>query len=801
MKAKTRSYRIRTASRRRRTAFRLAALLLSAALALPAAPAAASEAVGTELTRSSVRVAPGVTVTGQTLWGRDYDDFCRENYITYLPGGEARPVVAYGKYVASLQSMTGMARTLEAQGLRVVAGINGGFYDMKSGTPLGVIVSGGQLLSACPEYEYYVLGFREDGSAQMGQPAFYITAAWSTRERVETDGEGNETVIPAADYTVAVSGFNKIRNDGGYYLYSDANAATTRNNIAGVDVVLRPPEPTSGLPVNGSVECVVEGLRDSSADNSIPAGCFILSMNNNSPAEKLAALSGLQPGDRVVLTVSAPEQWQDITEAVSGLYELVADGQPGTGLPSDGRAPRTAVGQRPDGGLIFYTVDGRRSGHSMGATYAQVARRLIELGCVTAIALDGGGSTSLGYTDPAADTFEMVNRSSDAVARSVSSCLFLTVPAQSAAGELGSFRVEAQGGALLAGTSTALRVTALDTACRSMEWSGELTWTAEHGRVEPDGEGGWRYTAEETDENVFDTVTVSGDGAAGTVEIKVVGQLSAIAVRSGIAGTAVSGLELRPGYTVELTAVGLHYGLEVSAENGDYVWQVDASAGTMDEPGYFVTAPGPGTGTVTVTGGGQTVCVPVTVKGVTPFVDTDQYWGREYIDALYLRGLIGGSVGADGLVRFNPNGVIQRGELLTMAVRMTGVDANQYTRVELPFADAGEIPGWMRPYIQAAYGMGLLTGSEREGVLYADVGTAITREAAMTLIARALGQNLDADLSVFDDADTVSGWARPYVRTLVAMGIVGGSGGSLNPAGSLTRGEAVKLIYEAMERM
>lgn len=800
MKAHSRLNRIFTAPCRRSVS-RLAALLLAAALTLTlsAAPAAASEAVGTELTRQSVQVAPGVTVTSQVLWGRDYDDFCRENYITYVPDGTVRPVVAYGKYVSSLQSLTGMARTLEEQGQRVLAGINGGFYEMKNGMPLGVIISGGQLLST--SIDFYVLGFREDGSAQMGQPKFYINAAWSTRERVETDEEGNENVIPAADYTVAVSGFNKIRNDGGYYLYSDANAATTRNNIAGVDVVMRPLEPAAGLPVNGSMECIVERIRDSAEDNSIPAGCFILSMNNNSPAEKLAALAGLQEGDWVTLTASVEEEWQDITEAVSGLYELVAEGQPATGIPSDGRGPRTAVGQRADGGLIFYTVDGRRSGHSMGATYAQVARRLIELGCVTAVALDGGGSTSLGYTDPGADAFAMMNRSSDAAPRGVSNCLFLTVPAQSATGELGSFRVEAESGALLAGTSTALRVTAMDTACRAMEWDGELTWTAGHGRVEPDEDGGWRYTAEETDANVFDTVTVAGDGVTGTAEIKVVGELTSIALRNEAAGTVLSALELRPGYTVELTAVGLHYGLAVSAGNEDYVWQADGDAGTFDELGRFVTADAPGTGTITVTGGGQTVSVPVNVRGNTPFVDTDQYWGREYIDKLYLRGLIGGTVGEDGLVRFNPNGVIQRGELLTMVVRMTGVDVTQYSRVELPFADAGEIPGWMRPYIQAAYAMGMLTGSVREDALYADAGAAITREAAMTLIGRALGRSLEADLSVFADADAVSSWARPYVRTLVAMGIVSGSGGSLNPTGSLTRGEAVKLVYEAMERM
>ncbi|MFR3922050.1 MAG: phosphodiester glycosidase family protein [Dysosmobacter welbionis] len=43
-----------------------------------------------------------------------------------------------------------------------------------------------------------------------------------------------------------------------------------------------------------------------------------------------------------------------------------------------------------DGTVVFYTIDGRRSGHSIGASLSQVAQRMIELGCVAAIGLDGG---------------------------------------------------------------------------------------------------------------------------------------------------------------------------------------------------------------------------------------------------------------------------------------------------------------------------------------------------------------------------------------------------------------------------
>ncbi len=44
----------------------------------------------------------------------------------------------------------------------------------------------------------------------------------------------------------------------------------------------------------------------------------------------------------------------------------------------------------------MYTIDGRQSGYSIGATLTQVAERMVELGCVTALSLDGGGSTAIG---------------------------------------------------------------------------------------------------------------------------------------------------------------------------------------------------------------------------------------------------------------------------------------------------------------------------------------------------------------------------------------------------------------------
>lgn len=57
--------------------------------------------------------------------------------------------------------------------------------------------------------------------------------------------------------------------------------------------------------------------------------------------------------------------------------------------------PRTAMGYTADGRLILLVVEGRNPGKAEGATLTQLAEMFIQLGCVEALNLDGGGSSCL----------------------------------------------------------------------------------------------------------------------------------------------------------------------------------------------------------------------------------------------------------------------------------------------------------------------------------------------------------------------------------------------------------------------
>jgi hypothetical protein len=82
------------------------------------------------------------------------------------------------------------------------------------------------------------------------------------------------------------------------------------------------------------------------------------------------------------------------------------------------RHPRTAIGQTADGSLLFVVADGR-SRASYGLTNWQLATSMANLGAVTAMGFDGGGSSTLAFAG------RVLNRPSDGAPRRVANALML----------------------------------------------------------------------------------------------------------------------------------------------------------------------------------------------------------------------------------------------------------------------------------------------------------------------------------------------------------------------------------------
>ena len=70
--------------------------------------------------------------------------------------------------------------------------------------------------------------------------------------------------------------------------------------------------------------------------------------------------------------------------------KMITEGDGGWGV-----GPRTAIGQKKDGTVLFLVIDGRQPGYSIGATLRDVQDILFEKGCYIAAHLDGGSSSTL----------------------------------------------------------------------------------------------------------------------------------------------------------------------------------------------------------------------------------------------------------------------------------------------------------------------------------------------------------------------------------------------------------------------
>jgi hypothetical protein len=124
-------------------------------------------------------------------------------------------------------------------------------------------------------------------------------------------------------------------------------------------------------------------------------------------------------GDTVMVRVALDRP--GLAHAVGGFPLLVADSAILASVDSAGAAsfrglnPRTAVGIAAQGRrLLFVTIDGRRPGHSVGATLRETAALLRDLGAHDALNLDGGGSSALAVADATAPAgVRVVNRPSD----------------------------------------------------------------------------------------------------------------------------------------------------------------------------------------------------------------------------------------------------------------------------------------------------------------------------------------------------------------------------------------------------
>ena len=393
-----------------------AALLLSVLAALCMTAAAFAVTKGNTVYRTGNAPADGLTY--ETLLAEQNGTYQRGYLYTYTPGQAAVPIVTYGTHVYGRERTSAMAAAadgkLHADGKRVVGGINGDFYSMQTGVPIGIMIQDGEILTS--DAGSAAIGIRADGSYIMGVPSVRMTL-----HRAEGDGE-TEVVLPVAH-------INKYPAVWGAYLCTPAHGKTTHSAQAGTEYVFCVEEGT--FSAGTTVTARLNEIREDCQNGTIPEDGFVIYMH---PAcTHAAAYRVLAVGDAVTLEITAAEGWEDVTLAIGGGDILIENGTVYTdGFAIDHAAqrhPRTAVGFTADGRLRFFAVDGRGTA-SRGMTLAELAQTMADLGCVGAINLDGGGSTTV-LVRADSGAFTVSNRPSDGSERTVANSVLFVDPAVS----------------------------------------------------------------------------------------------------------------------------------------------------------------------------------------------------------------------------------------------------------------------------------------------------------------------------------------------------------------------------------
>ena len=740
-------------------------LTLALVLALTLVPAARaySDAYGQEVWLQETQLHDGVTLSENIYWSDYYSDLRREYYLTYSPGETVTAAAAYGTSVCERVTVSAAVQAYEAEGYRVVGAINGDFYDTATGYPLGLLVSEGEILSGSSNY--YAVGFRSDGSAVMGSPNLQIT-------------------LTTRDGTLSLAAINKPRvENGGVTLltYDFRTDHTTGTTTAGVSVVATIVD--GRAEIGGELVLEVDQVVEDTAALSIGEDQVVLTTALTGYTQGLETLRSLAPGELVLVDFTAQEDWQDVTEAIGALYLLVEDGVVQSGFPK-GNAPRTAVGLTADGDVVLYTVDGRQSGYSMGASMSMLAQRMTELGCVTAVCMDGGGSTTLAASTPDSEMAQLINSPSDGSQRKVSNHLLLLADGEPT-GEPDHLYLSASAPVVLAGHTVSLTANVVDSAYFPMA-DEEVTLSASAGEI-VDGtfiapaEGGSVVIAAEWEDQVA------------YLELQVIDSPDSMTVEWG--NTAVTSLTMVPGETAELSVSVVYNHLELETAPADFIWSVDPALGTIDENGVLRTNYTEGQGVITVTKGSSTVTIPLTLDGDSPFADTEGHWGSAYMAALYHRGIFTGVTVGDTLYAYPDQGVT-RMEFALLLCRYLGINTADYAEVEVPFADMDQVDAWAADAVRALYALGIAGGSTVDGQTLFGPKTTLTRAEAVTMLGR-MGNYEGvalADLSQFSDLAEVPPYSLEYFQLMVALGVIGGSDGKLDANGPQTRAAVCKIL-------
>ncbi|MDR1329279.1 MAG: phosphodiester glycosidase family protein [Oscillospiraceae bacterium] len=745
----------------------------------------------------------------------------QESYVLRAsPGGQARPIVMKDETVYGRVDVASAEAYARAQGMSILAAVNADFFAMQTGVPLGIVIEDGRYISSAAGEA--AAAFREDGSLFfVKDPGVKLvltnsggaggggadTGAVNTGVadadgfiRVDAPGAGNTASSSQnAGSSVTVTNLNKMRQDtGGAYLYtSDFSSVSTRAASPGWYVRF---EIVGGeLTVSGEMTLRVAEAARCDADVPIGEGHIVLTQ----AGEPNADFYKFAPGDVVSLKSVCEDDRLREARWAAGCGDFIVEGHKiadysGWDNALIQRNPRTAIGVTDAGETVVCVIDGRSSTYSAGVTLFELADEMIALGCVTAVNLDGGGSSVMSVKTVGKAGAEVVNRPSDGAPRRCSTYIMfaydvdqIEAPPDSDAVAAKRLSLENDGAIVLRGSSVELTYAASDKAYHPAAAPEDVAVTgAMRGSVD-----GNVYTA--TGEQGPDHMNFLSESteAYGFGEIFVINEPTSVTAR-GADGEELLEMTVSPGSETQLAPAATYYRKAVVAQPQSFAYSVSGDIGEISPDGVFTAAGKSGvSGEIKISAGTHSAVVKVSVYG---FEDTVGHWAREFIEELRVRGVVGGVTETE----FAPGADIRRADFVVMLHRALGLPEPRDGEAA-NFSDVPE-DAYYAAAVKWAKQAGAVNGVGED---IFDPTAPLTREQAFTLVYRTfemfritMPEDFTPELSGFgfEDAPDVSDYAVQGAAALAAAGIVGGSDGRLNPKNIVSRAEMAKLLCAAL---
>ncbi len=753
---------------------------------------AAEGGAGTSIYESIFDLGDGFTyMTSKYENGSSREESFR---MSTTPNNTVKPIVLACDVVYGSLNINKVMEYASQSGYNVLGAINSDFFSMKTGVPMGIAVENGVYKTSPSGFPSVC--FDAAGSASIvDYTAVQITMTNQGGAPVQEpvyDEAGNlvsEGVYSNYGKSVELAHYNKLRQNGaGMYLLNEYFGGSTVASSSGWYVKFQVLEGT--MKTQGTVKLQVVEAFKASGPQEIRPGFMYLTADDSSGLDY--QFRKFAVGDVVMLETStygnaalANCQW-----ATGGGNVLIKDGAvtSSSGWDSSlaGRNPRTALGIRADGTVLYYVIDGRQS-ESAGLTMSQLANELLAQGCVNAINFDGGGSSAMAVKLPDNYTAQVVNSPSEGALRRCSTYILL-VSENASNGIAKNLGLVEQGTVVYQGASLPLSYNATDAGHNPAAVPGDVAASvlSGHGSIT-----GNTYTAGWVAGTETISMSSPSTGGTGAGSVYVVNRLSDIAVKAN--GQEVSSLHLSRGDSVQFAASASYYGKYVAIDQTSFEYAMSGDFGTLSDTGLLTIdekAPS-GSGIITIAAGGVTKTINISVGGV--FSDITGHWAENPITELYNKGIVTGS----GSGTFGPNNYIKRGDFILMLYRTAGSP------------EASPVNGFL-DVSSSDYYASAVSWAKKNGIAQGDganfkPNANMKREEAFTFMYRYLkeqGKDFEdgdySKLEQFSDASSVSEYAVTPTATLVSLGIVDGSNGRIQPSGMLTRAQMAKILHSSL---